>query len=70
MNDDKEFYERYQIGGNYEDRLTDDIKILKQGNLISQKNIGDIEKEYDESNQIDTFDDKEYDERDHIGGTK
>ena len=59
MSDDKESYERYQIGENYEDRSTDDIEILKLGKLSSQKNIDNIENKYDERNCIDTIDEKE-----------
>ena len=46
--------------------MTDDIEFLKQGNLSSQKNIDDIDKESDEKNRIDIIDDKESDERGQI----
>ena len=66
MIDGKESDKRDQIGESDEDRLTDDIEFLKQGNLSSQKNIDDIDKESDEKNWIDIIDDKESDERDQI----
>ena len=53
MSDDKEYDERYQIGENDEDSLTDETEVLKLGKLSSQKNIYNIEKESDKSNHID-----------------
>ena len=47
---------------NYEERLTNDIEVLKLETLNSQKNIDNILKEYEERNCIDMIDDKEYDE--------
>ena len=43
MSDDKEFYERYQISKNDEEKMTDDIEVLNLGKLGSQKNIDNIE---------------------------
>ena len=44
MIDNKETGERDHIGENDEERLTDDIDLLKMGKLISQKNIDNIDK--------------------------
>ena len=44
MSDDKESDERYQIGKNYEEKVTEDIELLKLRKLNSQKNIDNIEK--------------------------
>ena len=70
ISDDKESDERYHIGENDEERVTDDIEVLKPGTLSLQKNMDNLEKEYDKSNQIDIIDDKEYDKRDNIGEMK
>ena len=43
MSDDKEYYERYQIGENDEDRSTDDIEVFKLGALISKRYIYNTE---------------------------
>ena len=59
MIDDKKSDERYQIGENHEDRLTDDIRKLKLGILSSQKSLENIDKESNEINQIYMIDDKE-----------
>ena len=59
MIDDKKSDERYQIGKNHEDRLTDDIRKLKLGKLSSQKSLENIDKESNEINQIYMIDDKE-----------
>ena len=59
MIDDKKSDERYQIGENHEDRLTDDIRKLKLGKLSSQKSLENIDKESNEINQIYMIDDKE-----------
>ena len=32
MSDDKEYDERYQISKNYEEKVTEDIEVLKLGN--------------------------------------
>ena len=37
MSDDKESDERYHISKNYEERVTDDVEVLKQGNLFQRK---------------------------------
>ena len=39
------------------------IEVLKLGKVILHKNIGNIEKYYVESNQMDNSDDKDSDER-------
>ena len=44
MSDDKESDERYQISRNDEEKVTEDIEVLKLGKLSSQKNIDNIEK--------------------------
>ena len=66
MSDDNDSYERYQIGENNEDILTNDIEVLKLGKLSLQKNIDNIEEESNKSDKIDMIDDKEYNERDQI----
>ena len=55
--DDKDYYERDQIGENDEASVNNDIKVLKLGKLISQKNLGNIEKESDKINKMDIIDD-------------
>ena len=55
--------EKNQIGESDEYRSTDDMEVLKLGTLCSKRNIYGIEKEYDETNQINIIDDKESDER-------
>ena len=60
MIDDKESDEQNQIYENYEDRLTDNIEVLKLGTLSSKRDIYNIEKEYDERNRIYMIDYKEY----------
>ena len=37
MIDDRNYYERYQIGENDEEILNDDIEVLKVGKLSSKK---------------------------------
>ena len=59
---DKDYDERCQIGENGEDRLTDDIEVLKLVKLSSKKNIDNIGKEYDEINWKYMSDDKDADE--------
>ena len=44
MSNEKESDERDQISKDYEEKVTDDIKVLKLGKLIPQKNIDNIEK--------------------------
>ena len=56
MSDDKEYDERYQISRNDEEKVTEDIEVLKLGKLSSNKNIDNIEKEYDERNRMDMSD--------------
>ena len=58
MSDDKDSDEIDQIGENDEDRLTGDVEVLKLVKSSSQKNIDNIKKESDKSNQIDIVDDK------------
>ena len=70
ISDDKDSDEIDKIGVNDEERLNDDIEVLELVKLSSQKNIDNIEKEYDKINQIYMIDDKESDERDQIGGIK
>ena len=53
-----------------EERVTDDIEVLKLGKIILQKKIEYTEKEYDERNRMDMIDDKESDERDQKGERK
>ena len=62
MSDENESYEIYHIHKNYQERVTNDIEVLKLGNQGSQKYIDNIEKESDERNRMDMIDDKEYDE--------
>ena len=64
MSDDKYSDDRYQIDENNEERVTNDIKVLKLRKFGSQKNIDNIEKSYAERNRMDMIDDKESDERD------
>ena len=66
MSDDKKSDVRDQISKIYEEKITEDIEVLKLVKLSSQKNIGNIEKYSDESNQMYMSDDKESDERDQI----
>ena len=66
MSDDKESYKRDSIKKIYEEKVTEDIEVLKLGKSSSQKNIGNIEKYFDERKLIYTSDDKESDERDQI----
>ena len=47
-----------QIVENYEDRLTDDIEVLKLGKFSSKTDIENIEDESDEINRIYMIDDK------------
>ena len=63
MRDDKDSDERYQIDKNDEERVTNDIEVLKLGKFGSQKNTDNVEKESDERNRMDVIDGKEYDER-------
>ena len=44
MSDDKESDERYHIGENDEETVTDFIEVLKLGKLSLQKNIDNVEK--------------------------
>ena len=46
--------------------MTDDIEVLKLLKLISQQNIDNIDKEYDERNWLDIIVDNESDERDQM----
>ena len=67
MIDDKEYDERDQIGENDEDRLNDDIEVLKLGKLSSKRYIDNIDKWSDEINRIDMIYNQESDERDQVG---
>ena len=44
ISDGKECIERYQISKNDEEKVTEDIEVLKLVKLSSQKNIDNIEK--------------------------
>ena len=44
MSDDKDSDERYQMNKNYEERVTNDIEVLKLGKLGLRKNRDNIEK--------------------------
>ena len=44
MSDDKESDKRDHICENYSYRLTDDIEVMRLGNLSLQKNIDNVEK--------------------------
>ena len=52
-----------KIGENDEDRLTDDIEVMKLVKLSSKSDRDIIDKESDEGSCIDRVDDKKYDER-------
>ena len=67
MIEDNKYDEGNHIGKNDEDRWTDDIEVLKLGTLSSKTDIYKIVKWSDERNRINIIDDKESDERDHIG---
>ena len=66
MSDEKYSDEREQISKNYEERVTDDIEVLKLGKLSSKQNIDNIERESDEINRMDMSDYKDSDEIDKI----
>ena len=61
MSDDKKSDEREQISKNDEEKVTEDIEVLKLGKLSSQKNIDNIEKYSNEGNQMDMSGDKDSD---------
>ena len=44
MSDDKEYDKIDQMSKNYEERVTEDIEVLKLGKLSLQKSIDNIEK--------------------------
>ena len=44
MSDDKKYDERDEINKNYEEKVTEDIEVLKLGKLSLQKNKDNIEK--------------------------
>ena len=44
VSDEKDYDERYIIGENDEESVTDDIEVLKLGKLSLQKNIHNIDK--------------------------
>ena len=44
MSDDKKYDERDEINKNYEEKVTEDIEVLKLGKLSQQKNIENIQK--------------------------
>ena len=70
MSDDNESDERDHIDKNYEERVTNDIEVLKLGKFGLQKNTNGVEKESDGINWMDMIDDKESYERDQIGESK
>ena len=61
MSDDNISYERDHMSKNDEETMTDVIEVLKLGKLSSQKNIDNVEKEYDKRKRMDIIDDEEYD---------
>ena len=63
MSDDKNSDERYHNSKNDEDRVTDDIEFFKLGNLSSNKNDDNIDKQSDERNRMDMCGDKNFDEK-------
>ena len=67
ISNDKDSDKRDHMGKNDEERVTDDIEVLKLVKLSSWKNIYNIEKEYDERNWMDMRDNKDSDERHNIG---
>ena len=66
MIDDQEYGERDQIGENEEERLNEDIKVLKLEKNSSKRYIDNVNKYYDERNRIDMSYEKYFDERDQI----
>ena len=42
--DDKDYDERYQVCKNDEEKVNEDIDVLRLGKFISQKNMDNIEK--------------------------
>ena len=63
IRDDKDSYEIDKISKNDEQRVTDDIEVLKLGKLGSKKHDDNIEKEYDERNRKGMSYYKDSDER-------
>ena len=70
MSDNKNYDERDQISKKEEEKVTDIIEVLKLGKLSSQKNIDNVEKEYDKRYRMDMIDDEESDERYQKGESK
>ena len=58
MSDEKDSDERDQINKNDEERVTNDIEVLKLGKFGSQKNTDNVEKEYDWRSSMDMIHDK------------
>ena len=58
MSDDKKYDKRDQISTNDEIIVADVIEVLKQGKLSTQKNIDNVDKEYDKRNSMDMIDDE------------
>ena len=58
MIDDKESDERYQIGGNEEEKLNTDIEVLKLRELVSKRYVDNFEKESGEKNRMDMRDEE------------
>ena len=63
MNDDKEYDDINQIGKNDENALTDYIKVLKLGILISKKKYILYWKKSDEKNWMNIIEEKDSNER-------
>ena len=58
MSDDKKYDKRDQTSTNDEIIVADVIEVLKQGKLSTQKNIDNVDKEYDKRNSMDMIDDE------------
>ena len=63
MSDDQDSGEIDHISKNNEERVADDIEVIKIKKLSSKRNDDNIEKEHDEINQMDMSDYKYSDER-------
>ena len=59
MSDNKDSYEREEIGNNYEVKVSDVIEELKVGKLSSHYYVDNVETEPDKINQVDIIDDKD-----------
>ena len=70
MSDDKYSDENNQIDKNDSEKETNYIQVLKLQKFGLQKKTDDVERESDGINRMDIIDDKESDERYHIGESK